>query len=263
MSEHRHHHHHGCHEPEPQSGGPAWYYGYHHDSGQMKMMNYSDYMSNAQTTVNKMWGMTGTPAAAASPAPYAPPVHGHHEHHHHDCGCHEKEHGCHEHDCHCECCISCADAVEFARCGEIRLIPLTFDNDTRRDRDVKLVLGAFATEDGTDTGWPAALSETEFKLGPCGHKTVLLRVGVECAKPDTTTPTPPTQVPPTTGAPPTATVPPIQRQGGGTVSKCTVAYATLRAEGCSIRPMVIAVAVLPNDCSAHRVGCQCGCCGGN
>jgi hypothetical protein len=39
-----------------------------------------------------------------------------------------------------------------------------------------------------------------------------------------------------------------------------VAYATLRAEGCLVRPVVIAVAVLPDDCDAYRRPCGCGCC---
>jgi hypothetical protein len=34
----------------------------------------------------------------------------------------------------------------------------------------------------------------------------------------------------------------------------------VRAEGCLVRPLVVAVAVLPNDCGAHRSGCSCGCC---
>jgi hypothetical protein len=251
--QHRHDHHHGCgcHEShEGQGGGPAWFYGYHHASGQMKMMNYPDYVNNAQTTVSKVYNAMGvpssTPSASSSSTTSTAPAqdyhhehhghhHGHHEHHH-DCGC-GCEDKCREHDCHCECCISCADAVEFARCGELRQIPLTFDNDTRREKEVKLVLGGFMTEGGTAINWPAELSETEFKLGPCGHKTVMLRVGVECGKAGD------------------------DRQGAGKVEKCTVGYATLRAEGCTIRPMVIAVAVLPNDCGAHQIGCQCGCCG--
>jgi len=44
------------------------------------------------------------------------------------------------------------------------------------------------------------------------------------------------------------------------VDSCQVAYATLRAEGCRVRPLVIAVAVLPNHCGAHHADCGCGCC---
>jgi hypothetical protein len=102
-------------------------------------------------------------------------------------------------------------------------------------------LGAFATESGKELGWHATLSEHEFKLPPCGEKTVLVTVTVDCAKLERT---------------PGDT----ERSTPAAVDSCVVAYATLRAEGCTIRPLVIAVAVLPNDCGAHHAGCQCGCC---
>jgi hypothetical protein len=132
--------------------------------------------------------------------------------------------------------------VEYARCGEQRQIPITFDNDTRRERDVTLQIGNFATESGQDVGWQTSLSTTKFKLSPCGETTVLLSVNVDCSK---------------IGVPSTA------GDGGQstTVDSCKVAYATLRADGCSVRPLVIAVAVLPVRCGAHRAGCGCsGCC---
>ena len=46
----------------------------------------------------------------------------------------------------------------------------------------------------------------------------------------------------------------------GSVDRCEVAYATLRAEGCSVRPVVLAVALLPDDCDDYRRPCSCGCC---
>jgi hypothetical protein len=173
--------------------------------------------------------------------------------------------------------------VEYVRCGEIRNIPITLENDTRKERDVKLQLGAFATASGKELDWPAALSETAFKLGPCSEKTVILRVLVDCSKFDTSTPPGGTGTTGTvttgtgaTGAPApgaTAAGAPtgaatlvgtepigVVGRGGASVDECKVAYATLRAEGCSIRPIVIAVAVLPNDCGSHHAGCQCGCC---
>jgi len=247
------------------------------------MMNYPDYVSNMQTGLSNMY--TGaTPAmqpmidamTSMMRGPSAPPQRGHRHGHDCGCGCHEHEgheHGCHhhdhdrhhhDHDCHhehhCHCFIRCADMVEFARCGEVRRIPITFDNDTRRERDVKLQLGPFATESGKEVGWVAAVSETEFKLSPCGEKTVVLSVAVDCAKfqpapaPGTTA-TGTTAAGTVTNVPPAAEVPPA-----ATVDRCTVAYATLRAEGCSIRPLVIALAVLPESCGAHEANCGCGCC---
>jgi hypothetical protein len=251
---HQHHSHHGCHESQGGSSrGPAWLYGYCHDTGKMRMMDYPDYVSNMQTTYSNLYS-----SAASTAQPYVDMMQGrapstgyqrdpgpeHEGHHHHhkdcDCGCGHREHECH--DCHCSCCIKCADVVEYARCGEVRQIPVTFDNDTRREREVKLHLGAFVTDSGHEVGWHAALSEGEFKLPPCGEKTVLITVTVDCAKAAATNPA---------GA---------EGQRSGSVDSCKVAYATLRAEGCMVRPLIIAVAVLPNDCGAHRAGCQCGCC---
>lgn len=228
-----------------QGRGPAVFYGYCHDTGRMRMMDYPDYVKNVQTGYsNLVNGMTST---------YQPYVdafqgqggaatgHHHHRHHHHDeCGCCHEHHR-EEHDCHCSCCIRCADAVEYVRCGDVRQIPITLDNDTRREREVKLELGAFATDSGKELGWEAKLSETQFKLGPCGERTVVLTVRVDCSKFGT----------PAQGDQPRETP---------NVDRCRVAYATLRAEGCLICPLVIAVAVLPNDCGAFRADCLCGCC---
>jgi hypothetical protein len=236
-----HHSHHGCHEGQ-QSRGPAWFYGYCHESGRMRMMDYPDYVQNVQTGFSNFFG-----GMASTYQPYIDVLQGRagggHRYHDKSCGCcggHHRE----EHDCHCSCCIRCADAVEFVRCGDLRRIPITLDNDTRRERDVRLELGAFATESGKELGWHAALSETQFKLAPCAERTILLTVSVDCSKFGT--------APPASGD--------RQPEAPATVDRCQVAYATLRAEGCLVRPLVIAVAVLPNDCGAYRAGCLCGCC---
>ena len=47
---------------------------------------------------------------------------------------------------------------------------------------MKLQLGGFATESGQEIAWESSLSETAFKLSPCGEKTVVLSVTVDCAK---------------------------------------------------------------------------------
>ena len=237
----------------------------------MRMMNYPDYVNNVQTGLSNMYqgmtsaaphvqpmidAMTGWMRGTGAPSRHMHGDCGRHEHHwhDHDCGCHK--HGWHDHDCHlehhCHCHIRCADVVEHVRCGEVGRIPITFDNDTRRERDVKLQLGGFATESGQEIAWVAAVSETAFKLPPCGEKTVVLSVTVDCSKfqpapqPGTTT-----NVPPATAT---------ETQGGATVDSCKVAYATLRAEGCNVRPLVIGVAVLPESCGAHETSCGCGCC---
>jgi hypothetical protein len=211
-------------------------------------MDYTDYMSNMQTGYSNLYSnpasamqpmvdalssMMRSPASSVAPAP------AHHKHHKHGCGC-----GCHEQDCTCMCCIRCADVVEYARCNEVRRIPITFDNDTRRERDVTLQIGNFATESGQDVGWQASVSPTQFKLQPCGETTVLLSVNVDCSK---------------LGVPST----PGEERKPTTVDSCKVVYATLRADGCTVRPLVIAVAVLPEHCGAHHAGCGCSCCCSN
>ncbi len=239
MQGHHHHSHHGC---GGQSRGPEVFYGYCHETNRMRMMDYTDYMSNMQTGYSNL---LNNPASAMQPmvntlssmmSSLGSSAGAQHEHHEHGCDC-----GCHGHDCSCSCCIRCADVVEYARCGEVRRIPITFDNDTRRERDVTLQIGNFATESGQDVGWQASLSTAQFKLPPCGENTVLLSVNVDCSK---------------LGVP----SPQGEERRPTTVDSCKVVYATLRAEGCTIRPLVIAVAVLPEHCGAHHAGCGCGCC---
>ncbi|HEY1860563.1 MAG TPA: hypothetical protein VGG61_09435, partial [Gemmataceae bacterium] len=119
-------------------------------------------------------------------------------------------------------------------------IPIVFDNDTRRERDVTLQLGNFTTESGLDVGWKTVISPKEFKLAPCGHTTAVLSVEVDCSK--------------LTGTPGQSD------QRSVDVESCKVAYTTLRAEGCTVCPLVIAVAVLPERCDAHHTSCLCSCC---
>src|SRR6185295_16878886 len=64
---------------------------------------------------------------------------------HGDCGCAGKA-GCD--DCHCRCNVCDADVVAYVRCGEDRIIPLTFENQTRRDKSVKLDLSTFTDSSG-------------------------------------------------------------------------------------------------------------------
>jgi hypothetical protein len=230
---------HGC---GSQSRGPEIFYGYCHETKRMRMMDYTDYMRNVQTGFSNLYSnpasvmqpmidavssMMRSPSSAGAPT--------YHKHHKHGCGCR-----CDEQDCGCRCCIRCADVIQYAHCGEVRRIPITFDNDTRREREVTLQLGNFATESGQDVGWQASLSTSTFKLPPCGETTVLLSMNVDCSK---------LGVPSTQG----------DERRPTTVDACKVVYATLRADGCTVRPLVVAVAVLPEHCGAHRTGCDCCC----
>jgi len=239
------------------SRGPAMYYGYCQSTRQYRMMDLPEYVSNMHEGLSRMVTDSASayqdmfrryPAMTAGTAtmPWSSPR-GH--------GCRECGHGQHGHDgCHCECCVCDADVILHVRCGEVRRIPLTFDNDTRRDRPVTLELGKFLTSGGRDLNWIARLSETSFTLHPCDEHTVLLEVGIRCEQ---TTPPGGTNPAPTPGT--------IENRGdvgipGGTVDRCEVGYATIRAEGCLTRPIVVAIAVLPDDCDAYHHPCGCDCC---
>jgi hypothetical protein len=203
-------------------------------------MDYSDYMKNMQTGYSNLYT---NPAA-----PMQPPMQmmfdalsnimggagtAGQTYHKHGRGC-----GCQDCDCGCTCCIRCADVVEYARCGEVRQIPITFDNDTRRERDVTLKLDDFALKAAETRLEPIAVP-CQFKLPPCGEFTVLLTVhgSQRSARPR------------------------CNHERQPTLDSRKVAYATPSAEGCTIRPIVIAVASSSFELrrSSRRVRCG-GCC---
>ena len=231
--------------------GPEVYYGYCGRTRRYRMMDLPDYMSNIQQGMTRMMsdpaGMYQEIARGYSmPGAARPTGVRTRTEHEGDCGC-----GCRDGrgdcDCHCECCVCDADVLVHARCNETRRIPITFENDTRREKPVKLTLETFVSAGGKDVGFGGQLSETAFTLGPCDEHTVIVTVQVKCDSFNGGTQTPDTK----DGSDN------IRR---GTLDRCEVAYATLRAEGCLVRPVVIAVAVLPDDCDDYRRPCSCGCC---
>ena len=242
--------------------GPAMYYGYCQSDKQYRMMDLPDYMSNVQEGLSRMisdstnayqdmlrgygGGATGTMTRGQ----------GHHERSRH-CGCDDR---------HCECCVCDADVLLHARCGELRRIPLTFENESRRDREVTLELGKFLSSGGRDLNWIAQLSETHFTLRPCDEHTVTLMVGIRCDTKDK--PNGDTSGESGTGKEAAVGIRAlaenvnalVANERFGSVDRCEVGYATIRAEGCQTRPIVVAVAVLPDDCDAYRHPCGCTCC---
>jgi hypothetical protein len=179
---------------------------------------------------------------------YAHPHHQHRQHHHrhhhdHDwCGCER----CGGDDCHCRCCVVNADLVVYVRLGERRLVPVTLENNRRREREIKLELSEFTSKGGDKSAVTGELlSPAAFTLGPCTHREVV--IGILAGE---------------------------ERQAAGQARKaqadeeaklpdvddCRVAYADLRIVGCDNRPIRIAVATVPRDCHDYRVGCDCGCC---
>ncbi len=265
-----------------QGRGPEAYFGYCRRSKQYRMMDLPDFMDNTQASLSqmvadssssmqRMWNPGSSAGGTATSGRQR-----HKQREHGDCGCDDdcgcgggSTHGC---TCHCECCVCDCDVLLHARCGEVRRIPLTFENDTRRDTPVTLTLEKFVTSGGRDLGWIAALSELKFTLHPCDEHTVSLAVRIVC-KTDTQNPnvsnaasfSDDTSNPNAGNVAGTASRSVSAVTGRddafGSVDKCEVGYATIRAEGCLTRPIVVAIAVLPDDCDASRHGCGCGCCG--
>jgi hypothetical protein len=231
--------------------GPAIYFGYCTRTGRYRMMDLPEYVSTVQEGVSRWFSDAATMYQDITRGYYGP------------MGGYARggvrarfgrDRECD--DCHCECCVCDADVLVHARCNEVRRIPVTFENDTRRERQIKLELGKFMTAGGRELDWKAQLSETEFTLRSCDEHTVTAAVQVRCEAFGGETP-PGSQPGGTNQEKPGAAA---TNTRGGSVDRCEVAYARLRADGCLIRPVVLAVAVLPDNCDAYRRPCSCGCC---
>lgn len=154
--------------------------------------------------------------------------------HMHDCGC-----GCDcEKDmCHCDCCIGDVDLVVYGRVGERRIITITIENSRRREKEIKLELSNWTTRSGNPTEISGQIvSPTEFKLAPCTEHSVAIMVNAGLS--DSTS----------------------DNNRLPDVDECEVIFADLRVEGCDIRPIRIALALLPRDCDTYDVACGCACC---
>lgn len=148
------------------------------------------------------------------------------------CGCRD----CLPDRCHCQCCVSDADLVIYARVGERRVAPLVVENNIRRERSVELELSSFAAHSASPAHVNGSLvGPPAFTLKACEEHTVPLQVDV-------------------TAGPKQGT------EAAGDVESCTVFYADLRVKGCDLRSTRIAVAVLPRDCAAYRIDCRATCC---
>ena len=153
----------------------------------------------------------------------------------HDTGCGQ----CRADDCHCNCCVYDADLVVYARAGEERVVPIRIINERSRERDIVLDLSGFTTSGGKAVPVQGSIAtRTTFALAPCEQETAILALQIGGVGDDEG-----------------------KREGRfGDVDDCLVAYADLRIQGCDVRPVRVAVAVLPRDCDAYEVHCACGCC---
>jgi hypothetical protein len=202
-----------------------------------------------------------------------------HEHDHRPesrgCGCHDWC-GCGD---RCDCCVPAADVVVRARAGEVRVVPFMLHNPWRREREVTLEVGPWHGCDGDDLEIRAVLEEEKVVLQPCEDRVVRLVVSTRAAKDDGSAPSgtadpvgkdaqkDPAEAPakPARAAAAAAVREPVDvvvrpRGRTGDVETCVSAYADVRFEGCA-RPQRVAVVVLPAECDAVDVGCDCGCCG--
>jgi hypothetical protein len=145
------------------------------------------------------------------------------------------------------------DVVVYAHCGEIRVVPVEVANDTRRDReDVNVEISDIRTAGGTVLPWQALINPSgSLTLPACSTTKLELLVHVVCGKSD------PPKGKPDADALQAAVA---QRTDTGDVDGCEVGYVTIRLGGCVVRPIVVAIAVLPDRCDAYRVDCACSCC---
>jgi len=211
---------------------------------------------------------------------------GHHPHHDHDCGCechdrHDHHHGHHDHhghgcgcgrydDCRCDCCIVDADYVVYARCFERRVVPIQIENDTRKVReDVTLEVSDVRSSGGRVLPWKVrANPQSPLTLEPCSTTEIDLLVEIDCSD-QAEQPEPEPQPGKKTGAQKAAdakdaaAAEEAQRTRDFEpvdVDDCEVGYVTIRVGGCIVRPIVVAIAVLPRDCDAYHASCSCSCC---
>lgn len=148
-------------------------------------------------------------------------------------------------DCRCACCVADSDLLVETRVGERRVVPITIENHWRRERDIELELSSWTATDGVQIAG-RIVTPTTFKLEPCGEARVTLVIEIDGA---------------------TGTGSDAQKRAAAgdnpqpaDVKDWTVGYADLRVKGCDIRPIRIAVAVLPHHCDDYVVDCRCGCC---
>jgi hypothetical protein len=203
--------------------------------------------------------------------------HGQHGwHDHRGCGCHDHC-GCGD---VCDCCVPEADVIVRARAGEVRVVPFLLHNPWRREREVSLEVGPWHGCDGADLEVRAVLEEEKVVLAPCEDRVVRLLVSTRVTRDDGSSagrgadavgqdaskdvaadsPAKPAKAASVAAAAREPLDVVVGTRGRTKdVESCVSAYADVRFEGCA-RPQRVAVVVLPAECDAVDVGCDCGCC---
>jgi hypothetical protein len=147
-------------------------------------------------------------------------------------------------NCHCTCCIGDVDLAVYTRAGERRVVPVRIENTRRREREVKLTVSDFTTRGGRAVPVNVSIAgAADFTLAPCAEQEATLLVDVSRA-----------------GDGDDKSEEEKARGKLRDVDECLVALGDLRLEGCDVRPVRIAVAVVPRDCSPYEIDCGCACC---
>jgi len=204
------------------------------------------------------------------------------------CGPQACRSGCCQPDpCACRCCIADCDLLVEARVGERRIVPITIQNQWRRARDIELQLSSWTKLTDKLEVRGEIITPDKFTLAPCGeaHVILVLSIGGGVARAETTDPkviekelgeiaekakaekarAEKAQIERTTAAVENRVIlgdvlERREQQVMPDVDRCEVSYADLRVTGCDLRPIRIAVAVLPRDCDAYVADCCCACC---
>jgi len=151
----------------------------------------------------------------------------------------------------CECRVCDADLVVYGRPGERRVVPLHIDNDRHQERTVELGIDGWATEDGQAVAIEAQLTRGSFVMEPCSSQLTGLVIEIGSV----------------TGGSISDHLPHRDVEAEALAARrskvrhprgCVVAYGRLSGRGCLTRPVVVAVAILSNDCHPHEIAC--GCC---
>lgn len=176
--------------------------------------------------------------------------------------------------CACEVCD--ADVAVMAYPGELRVFPITVENTRSHERTITAEISGWVSSKGDRAEWPTRVTPNRFTLGPCAEKTIAVRVHLvelddrpdkddkadKAERADSVDASGVRAQPLTSALAAPQPVRPAPAPAPALPAGCVVYYADLRLAGCEVRPIRLAVALLPANCGAHHARCGCGCCGG-
>jgi hypothetical protein len=169
---------------------------------------------------------------------------------------------CYDDPCHCRCCIHDADLVIYSRLGEMRVVPFRIENQRKRKREISIHLSDWTTLDGKNAYIHSfIIPETDFTLEPCTEEEIILVVGSKLNyKLNDMTKSEMLQAAEaaedSSARKPTV----LMDREAKDVDDCLVLYADLQIEGCGVRPLRIALVLLPRDCFPYEISCWSSCC---